>query len=83
MDESPTNIMSAQPWNTVAERNILMDLMELLLKAMEKDNGANVGNLDNYLMGFWTKGQHTTHTPLFSNIQHMLLYSSCLWQNIM
>jgi hypothetical protein len=32
----PTNIMLAQPWNTVAERNILMDLMELLLQVMEE-----------------------------------------------
>jgi hypothetical protein len=52
MDEGlPTNIMSPQPWNTVSERNILMDLMELILQAMEEDNRANVSNLDNYLMG--------------------------------
>jgi hypothetical protein len=30
-----------------------MYLMELLVQAMEEDSRANVGNLDNYLMGFW------------------------------
>jgi hypothetical protein len=41
MDESlPSHKhhVSMIPWNTVAERNILMDLMELLLQEMEEDN---------------------------------------------
>jgi hypothetical protein len=47
------NIMSAQPWNTIAERNILMDLMELLFHEMDEEDNSNADNLDNYLMGFW------------------------------
>jgi hypothetical protein len=31
----PTNIMSARPWDTDAERNILIDLIELLLQEMD------------------------------------------------
>jgi hypothetical protein len=51
--------------NTVGERNILMDLMELLLTAMEEDNGANVGNLDDYLMGFLTnRTTYDTRSPI-------------------
>jgi hypothetical protein len=48
----PTNIMSARPWNTVAKRNILVDLMELLLNAMEEDSRGNADNLDKYMMDF-------------------------------
>jgi hypothetical protein len=42
--------MSAQPWNTIAKRNILLDLMEFLLQAMDEENKGE--NLDDYLMGF-------------------------------
>jgi hypothetical protein len=38
--------MSARPWNTVAKRNILLDLMELLLQAMDRENVAKADNLD-------------------------------------
>jgi hypothetical protein len=48
----PTIIMSAQPWNTGAERSILYDLMELLVQDMDKENKGNVDNLDDYLMDF-------------------------------
>jgi hypothetical protein len=42
-----------------------MDLMELLLKAMEEDNRVNVINLDNCLMGFsMNRTTYNTH-PLF------------------
>jgi hypothetical protein len=58
-------LISTRPWNTVAERNILMDLMELLLKAMEEDNGTNVGNLDDSLMVFSTnRTTYNTHSPI-------------------
>jgi hypothetical protein len=45
--------MLARPWNTIAKRNILMDLMELLFHEMGKEYNGNADNLDNYLMGFW------------------------------
>jgi hypothetical protein len=45
--------MSARPWNTVAKRNFLLDLMELLLQAMDKENVAEADNLDDDLMDFW------------------------------
>jgi hypothetical protein len=45
--------MSARPWNTVAERNILLDLMELLLQAMDEENVAEADNLDDYWKDFW------------------------------
>jgi hypothetical protein len=44
--------MLARPWNTVAKRNILLDLMELLLQAMNKENKGKANNLNDYLMGF-------------------------------
>jgi hypothetical protein len=31
--------MSARPWNNIAERKILFDLMELLLKTLEEEYG--------------------------------------------
>jgi hypothetical protein len=69
MKRLPQNIMSARSWNTFAERNILMDLMELLLQAMEEDNRANVGKLDDYLMVFFDEQDDIRHghphTPLF------------------
>jgi hypothetical protein len=45
-----------------------MDRMELLLKAMEEDNGANVGNLDaDYLMGFSTnRTTYDTHSYYYA-----------------
>jgi hypothetical protein len=45
--------MLARPWNTVAERNILLNLMELLLQAINEENMAEADNLDDYLMNFW------------------------------
>jgi hypothetical protein len=40
-----------------------MDLRELLLKAMEEDSRANVGNLDDYLMGFlMNRTTYNTHS---------------------
>jgi hypothetical protein len=72
MDES----LRSQKHHVGTTRNILMDLMELLLQAMEEDNGANVSNLDNYLMGFST-------TRMTNDMDvHTLPYSSWLWQNI-
>jgi hypothetical protein len=49
----PTNIMSARPWNAVAKRNILLDLMELLLQAMDEENAAEAEDLDDYWKDFW------------------------------
>jgi hypothetical protein len=60
----PANIMSAQPWNTVAKRNILINLMELLLQESSKRWTGNANNLDDYLMGF--SGQPTTWTSAHS-----------------
>jgi hypothetical protein len=45
--------MSARPWNTIAKRSILYDLMELLVQEMDEENEGNADNLDNYLMDFW------------------------------
>jgi hypothetical protein len=50
----PKNIMLAWPWNTVAKRNILVDLIELCVQVTE-DKGGYAGNLDKYLMDFLTK----------------------------
>jgi hypothetical protein len=44
--------MLAQPWNTIAKRKILVDLMELLLKTMEEEYRGTTGNLDNDLTEF-------------------------------
>jgi hypothetical protein len=49
----PTIIMSTPPWHTIAKRNILFDLMELLLQAIEEGTVDNANTLDEYLMDFW------------------------------
>jgi hypothetical protein len=44
--------MSAWSQNTVAKQNVIVDLMELLLKTMEEEYTGTTANLDNYLTGF-------------------------------
>jgi DDE superfamily endonuclease len=56
--------MSAQPWNTIAERNILIDLMELLLQEMDKENVVEADNLDDYLMDFWEGDDMDVDDPI-------------------
>jgi hypothetical protein len=68
----PTNIMSTQPWNTVAKRNILINLMEILLQEMDGENKGDANNLDDYLMGF------STNRMTYDADDHTLPYSSCL-----
>jgi hypothetical protein len=45
--------MSTRPWNTAAERSILMDLMELLVQEMDEEDQVEANNLDDDLMDFW------------------------------
>jgi hypothetical protein len=65
--------MSAQPWNTIAKRNILIDLMELLLQEMDRENEGDANRLDDFLMGF------STNRATYDMDDCTLPYSSCLW----
>jgi hypothetical protein len=69
----PTNIMLAQPWNTVAKRNILINPMELLLQEIDMENDGDASNLDNYLFDVFLTNRTTYDMDV-----HTLLYSSCL-----
>jgi hypothetical protein len=67
------SLMLARPRNTVAKRNILIDLMELLLQEMDRENEGDANNLDDYLMGF------STNRMTYDMDVRTLPYSSCLW----
>jgi hypothetical protein len=69
MDERlpPTNIMSAQPWNTVAERNILMDLWNYFSKQWRR--------ITEPILPIWMIIWYFFDEQ--DNIPHTLPYSSC------